>query len=108
MVSPGPGAHSLFTLDCRRFPSASAEALLFGERSSAGAQAAICLGKLNLSLAADFSYGTAESLPPSRRAVWRGWSANLCCARASRHSVADDLHSSDYMPLSCILILLRC
>ena len=32
-----PGARSLFTLDCRMFSQDGAEALLFGERSSAAA-----------------------------------------------------------------------
>jgi DNA-binding NtrC family response regulator len=32
-----PGARSLFTLDCRMFPSGGTEALLFGERSSSDA-----------------------------------------------------------------------
>jgi len=58
-----PGARSLFTMDCRMFPSDGAEALLFGERSSGGAHATIHLGKLNLAVGGGLLLLHTESLP---------------------------------------------
>jgi DNA-binding NtrC family response regulator len=58
-----PGARSLFTLDCRMFPSGGAEALLFGERSGSGAPSPIHFGKLNLTAGGGLLLLHAELLP---------------------------------------------
>jgi DNA-binding NtrC family response regulator len=52
----GPGARSLFTLDCSMFQSDGIEALLFGERSSPQ------LGKFNLAMGGGLLLLHAESL----------------------------------------------
>ncbi len=58
-----PGAHSLFTLDCRMFRNDGAELLLFGERAKSGAHSVIHLGKLNLSMGGGLLLLHAEFLP---------------------------------------------
>ena len=58
-----PGAGSLFTLDCRVFNADAAEALLFGERATAGAHPTIRLGRLSLAMGAGLLLLHAEYLP---------------------------------------------
>jgi DNA-binding NtrC family response regulator len=58
-----PGASSLFTMDCRIFNADGADALLFGERSSAGAHTTIRMGRLNLATGGGLLLLHAESLP---------------------------------------------
>lgn len=59
----GPGARSLFTVDCRMFQNDSADTLLFGERSSSGPHAMIHLGKFNLAAGGGLLLLHAEFLP---------------------------------------------
>ena len=56
------GSHSLFVLDCRMCGDV-AEALLFGDRSSSGANTTIQLGKLNLAMGGGLLLLNAEFLP---------------------------------------------
>jgi Nif-specific regulatory protein len=58
-----PGTSSLFTLDCRVFNSDGVETLLFGERSTAGSNTTIRMGKLNMAAGGGLLLLHAEYLP---------------------------------------------
>jgi DNA-binding NtrC family response regulator len=57
-----PGARSLFTLDCHMFGGDAAEALLFGERTSAGTHAALHPERFHLAMSGGLLLLHAEEL----------------------------------------------
>jgi DNA-binding NtrC family response regulator len=76
-------ARSLFTLDCRMFPSDGVEELLLGERSSADAHATIHLGKLKMSIGGGLLLLHVESLHlKTQRRLAQALSHILSCPRS--------------------------
>lgn len=94
------GGGSLFTLDCRIFPSDGAETLLFGERTSSGGHTTIRMGKLNLAAGGGLLLLHAEHLPlKTQRRLAQSLGQSLLGPRAEGTQLLMTCAPSPFAPL---------